>query len=87
MAVSIEGTVRDEGEEDGDGREVHVGEARVTVVPDAGMIDLFYTLDAVDRDLANVAEMLTVERPDLMPGAGMELGGDLLVLSSLWIAL
>jgi hypothetical protein len=54
-------------------------------VPDAGLIDLFDTLDAVDQELASVAEMLTIERPELMPEAGMELGGDLLVLSSLWI--
>lgn len=53
--------------------------------PDAGLMDLFDTLDAVDQQLANVAEMLTFERPDLMPNAGMELGGDLMVLSSLWI--
>lgn len=39
------------------------------------MIDLFMTLDAVDQGLANVAEMLTVERPDLTPNAGMDLGG------------
>lgn len=84
-SVAIDGLIWDEGEEDGDGREVHVGDARFTIVPDAGLIDLFYTLDAVDQELANVAEMLTTERPELMPNAGMELGGDLLVLSSLWI--
>jgi GNAT superfamily N-acetyltransferase len=83
--VSVDGMVWDEGEEDNDGREVHVGDARFSIVPDAGLIDLFMTLDAVDQELANVAEMLTVERPDLMPDAEMELGGDLLVLSSLWI--
>lgn len=46
---------------------------------------MFDTLEAGDQELANVAEMLTVERPDLLPAAGMELGGDLVVLSSLWI--
>lgn len=84
-SATIKGVIWDEGEEDGDGREVRVGDARFTIVPDAGLIDLFDTLDAVDQELANVAEMLTVERPDLMPEVGMELGGDLLVLSSLWI--
>lgn len=83
--VSIDASVWDEGEEDDDPREVHVGDAQFSIVPDAGMIDLFMTLDAVDQELANVAEMLTIERPDLMPNAGMNLGGDLLVLSSLWI--
>ncbi|MEV7132151.1 hypothetical protein AB0N24_04600 [Arthrobacter sp. NPDC093128] len=82
--VSVNATVWDE-DDDGDGEEVHVGDARFTIVPDAGDIELFLTLDAVDQELANVAEMLTVERPDLMPAAGMDLGGDLLVLSSLWI--
>ncbi|TSE15041.1 hypothetical protein B1A87_003035 [Arthrobacter sp. KBS0703] len=83
--VSVEATVWADDDEDTDGAEVHVGDARFSIVPDAGMIDLFMTLDAVDQDLANVAEMLTIERPDLMPNAGMDLGGDLLVLSSLWI--
>lgn len=83
--VSIDGLVWDEGEEDNDGRDVHIGDARFSIVPDAGMIDLFMTLDAVDQEMANVAEMLTVERPDLMPNAGMDLGGDLLILSSLWV--
>jgi GNAT superfamily N-acetyltransferase len=84
-SVSIEGLVWDSEDDDGDGREVHVGDARFSVVPDAGLIDLFMTLDAVDHELAGVAEMLTTERPDLLPNAAMELGGDLLVLSSLWI--
>ncbi|MET3921078.1 hypothetical protein [Arthrobacter sp. UYEF20] len=83
--VSIDGRGWAEGEEDNDGEDVHVGDARFSIVPDAGLIDLFDTLDAVDQELANVAEMLTIERPDLMPNAGMGLGGDLLVLSSLWI--
>ncbi|SDM03118.1 hypothetical protein [Arthrobacter sp. ok362] len=87
-SVAVDGTVWEQDEAGipiGDGEEVHVGDARFTVVPDAGLIDLFDTLDAVDQELANVAEMLTIERPDLMTSAGMELGGDLLVLSSLWI--
>lgn len=84
--VSVGGNARDAGEEDNDGEDVHVGDASFTLVPDAGLIDLFDTLDAVDQELANVASMLTIERPDLMPEAGMELGGDLLVLSSLWVA-
>lgn len=84
-SVSIQGRVWDEGDEDNDGRDVHVGDARFSIVPDAGTIDLFMTLDAVNQELAGVAEMLTNERPDLMPNAGMDLGGDLLVLSSLWV--
>lgn len=83
--VSINGMIWDGGEEGNDGREVHVGDARFSIVPNAGLIDLFSTLDAVDQELADVAEMLTVERPDLMATVGMELGGDLMVLSSLWI--
>lgn len=81
--VSVNATVRDD--EDGDGEEVHVGDAQCTIVPDAGDIELFLTLDAVNQELANVAEMLTIERPDLMPAACMDHGGDLLVLSCLWI--
>lgn len=87
-SVAVDGTVWEEDEAGihiGDGEEVHIGDARFAVVPDAGLIDLFDTLDAVDQELANVAEMLTTERPDLMLAAGMELGGDLLVLTSLWI--
>ena len=48
-----------------------VGKAYLTTVPDAGLIDLFDTLHADDQMLANVGEMLTVKRPDLMPNAGM----------------
>jgi hypothetical protein len=85
--VSIDAPAWAEGNGDDfeDERRVRVGKAHLTIVPDAGLIDLFDTLDAVDQQIANVAEMLTVERPDLMPNTGMELGGDLMVLSSLWI--
>lgn len=61
---------------------VHVGEAEFRVVPDAGTIDLLDTLDAVDQEMMSVAEMLVHERPDLFFAARMDLGGDLLVLSS-----
>lgn len=83
--VSIKGRIWDDGKDDNEGRKVHVGDARFTIVPDAGLINLFDTLNAVDQKLAKIAEMRTIDRPDLMPEAGMELGGDLLVLSSLWI--
>ena len=64
---------------------VHVGDAEFRVVPDAGMIDLLDTLDAVDQEMLGVAEMLVHERPDLFFAARMDLGGDLLVLSALSI--
>lgn len=84
--VSVEGTVYetdDEGFDIGDGEVVHVGDASVRIVPDAGMIDLLDTMDAVDSEMMGVAEMLFHERPDLLEE--LEGGGDLLVLSSLWI--
>jgi hypothetical protein len=34
------------------------------------LTDLFDTLNAVDQELAKIAEMLTIERPDLTPDAG-----------------
>lgn len=83
--ASISATVWDDEDHGGDGEEVHVGEAHFSIVPDAGEIDLFDTLDAVDQVLANVAEMLTTQRPDLLDAACLDLGGDLLVLSSLYI--
>lgn len=86
-AVSIDAPAWADGDSDDfeDDRRVLVGKAHLSIVPDAGLIDLFDTLDAVDQILGNVGEMLTVKRPDLMVSAGMELGGDLLVLHSLWI--
>lgn len=82
--VRVKGTVWDDDDDGGDGREVNVGEAKLYVVPDAGIIDLFLTLDAVNQEVANVAEMLTVKRHDLIDE--MALGGDLLILSSLRVA-
>lgn len=73
-----------EDDNDDEGKEVFVGEAQLYVVPDAGIIDLFPTLDAVSREVANVGEMLTINRPDLIDD--LALGGDLLVLSSLRIS-
>ncbi|ALV43367.1 hypothetical protein AU252_21170 [Pseudarthrobacter sulfonivorans] len=78
------GTVWDEDDDGGDGTEVTVGEAHLYLVPDAGIIDLFLTLDAVNQEVANVGEMLSLKRPDLIED--MALGGDLLILSSLWIS-
>lgn len=85
--VTIDAPAWAEGNSDDfeDDRRVQVGKAHLSIVPDAGLIDLFDTLDAVDQMLANVGEMLTTERPELMPNAGMELGGDLMVLHSIWI--
>ncbi|HET7139648.1 MAG TPA: hypothetical protein VFI36_05740 [Arthrobacter sp.] len=57
--------------------------ARVRAIPDAGAIDLLDTMDAVDSEVLGVAEMLFNERPDLVED--LEPGGDLLILSSLWI--
>ncbi|HAG59442.1 MAG TPA: hypothetical protein DCL83_09025 [Arthrobacter bacterium] len=84
--VKVKGTVWDDDDDDdgGDGKEVTVGEAQLYVVPDAGIIDLFFTLDAVNQEVANVAEMLTIKRHDLIDE--MALGGDLLILTSLRIA-
>lgn len=81
--VKVRGTVWDDEDDSGDGKEVTVGKAQLYVVPDAGIIDLFLTMDAVNQKMANIAEMLTIKRPDLLKE--MALGGDLLVLSSLEI--
>lgn len=82
-SVSVNGTDWDE-EKDDEGEDVHVGDAFFRIVPDAGTIDLLYTMDAVDSEMMSIAEMLAHERPDLME-SGMELGGDLLVLSSMTV--
>ena len=81
--VKVKGRVWDDGD-DGDGKEVTVGGAELYIVPDAGIIDLFLTLDAVNQEVAKVGEMLTVNRPDLIHE--MSLGGDLLILSWLKVA-
>ncbi|MGX9900792.1 hypothetical protein ACW0JT_14640 [Arthrobacter sp. SA17] len=73
-----------EDDNDDEGKEVSVGEANFYIVPDAGIIDLFLTLDAVSQEVAKVGEMLTINRPDLIED--MALGGDLMVLSSLRIS-
>jgi hypothetical protein len=39
----------------------------------------------VGQELANVAKMLTTGRPDALTAAGLERGGDVLILSSLYI--
>jgi GNAT superfamily N-acetyltransferase len=82
--VKVRGRVWDEQDDGGDGREVPVGEAELYIVPDAGIIDLFLTLDAVNQEVANAGEMLTINRPDLIDD--LSLGGDLLLLSWLKIA-
>lgn len=82
--VKVKGTLWDDEDDGGDGHEVSVGQAELYVVPDAGIIDLFMTLDAVNQQVASVAEMLTIKRPDLLEA--MALGGDLVILSSLQIA-
>ena len=63
-------------------QDVYVGEAFFRIVPDAGTIDLPGTMGAVDPEMLSVAQMLAHDRPDLL-ASGMDLGGDLLVLSSL----
>ncbi|SDS42447.1 hypothetical protein SAMN04489743_0042 [Pseudarthrobacter equi] len=82
--VSVNGRTWDGADDGGDGKEVRVGEAELYVVPDAGIIDLFLTLDAVNPDVAAVGEMLTINRPDLVKE--LALGGDLLILSKLHVA-
>lgn len=72
--------------DDSDGEEHNVGSAVVYTVPDAGRIDLFNTLGAVNQELASFGKVLGVLRPDLLDEAGMiEFGGDLMILSSLLI--
>jgi hypothetical protein len=82
-SVKAKGTVWDADDDGGDGTEVTVGKAHVYLIPDAGIIDLFLTLDAVNPEVANVGEMLSLKRPDLIED--MALGGDLLIVSSVWI--
>lgn len=80
--VTISGTVfKDDGQ---GGEEVPVGNAVVEVVPNAGKINLLLARDEPDRELANAAEMLTTERPDLVT-ENLEDGGDLMIVSSLEI--
>lgn len=80
--VTISGTVSNA---DGQGgEEVRVGNAVVEVVPNAGKINLLLARDEPDRELANAAEMLTAERPDLVT-ENLEDGGDLMIVSSLEI--
>ncbi|MDQ0864983.1 hypothetical protein [Arthrobacter globiformis] len=64
---------------------MHVGEANFRIIPDAGTIHLLDAMDAVDQEMMLLAEMLFHERPDLMHSAGMDLGGDLLLLSSMTV--
>ena len=56
----------------------------VQVVPKAGMINLFVTTDGADPDMAQIAEMLTAERPDLVTEY-LQDGGDLMIVSTLEI--
>lgn len=80
--VSVRGTVWHT-DDAGDGEDVPVGEASFRIIPDAGTIHLPDTMDAVDQEMMLLAEMLFHERPDLMHSAGMDLGGDLLILTSM----
>jgi hypothetical protein len=79
--VNISTVVSEDGKAD-EGEEKYVGEAVVDIVPDAGLIDLLDTLSAVDQELAGVAEMLIVKRPDLVD-FGLGIGGDLMWVSSI----
>jgi hypothetical protein len=82
--VSVRGMVWDD-KDGGDREYVHVGAASFRIVPDAGTIHLLDTMDAVDQEVMLLAEMLFHERPDLMHSAGMDVGGDLLLLSSMMV--
>jgi len=68
----------------GDWAEVRVGSALVYVVPKAGMVNLSHALGDGDQPLARVAEMLSVDRPDLITRY-LQDGGDLMIVSSLQI--
>ena len=78
----VTATVDADPDGDGDPEMRHAADATAYLVPDAGDIDLFGTLDAVNQELANMAEYLAFRRPDLL----IQLNGDrsdLLYLSSL----
>ncbi|NMR32330.1 hypothetical protein [Crystallibacter degradans] len=73
-------------DDEGDGEEHSIGSAVAHTVPDAGLINLFDTLDAVDQELASFGEVLGIMRPDVLEEAGMTVfGGDLLILSNVEI--
>jgi hypothetical protein len=78
VSVSAAGSI-DEGSAD---QAVHVGDAFFRIVPDAGTIDLPGPTGAVDPEMLSIAQMLAHDRPGVM-ASGMDLGGDLLVLTSL----
>lgn len=82
--VSVRGTIWPN-DDAGDGEDVTVGEASFRIIADAGTIHLPDTMDAVDQEMMLLAEMLFHERPDLMHSAGMDVGGDLLILSSMTV--
>lgn len=84
--VNVTASIFEDEYEDPD-EHVEVGEAFVSVIPHAGNIDLFWTLDAVDQEHADLAEMLTIKRPELLGEAGLHdgAGGDLMYVSSIFI--
>ena len=67
-----------------DGQEMEVGGAYLRIIPSAGDINLFMTMDAVDQEVTEFAEFLDFKRPDLMYGL-KSFGGDLMILSTLRI--
>lgn len=78
----VTATVDADPDGDGDPEMRHAADATAYLIPDAGDIDLFDTMDAVSQELANMAEYLAFRRPDLL----LQLDGDrsdLLYLSSL----
>ena len=83
-SVSVTGTEWADDDDESDGEDVHDGGAFVRIVPDAGGLDLLYTMDAVDSEMMGVAEMLAHERQDLT-ASSLKRGGDLLVLSSMTV--
>jgi GNAT superfamily N-acetyltransferase len=71
-------------DEDSDGEDMKVGHATVRIIPEAGCIDLFDTLDAVDQEMADFAEFLQFRHPEMLHELSA-FGGDLMILSSLEI--
>lgn len=72
-------------DDDSDGQEMEIGRAVVHVIPAAGDIDLFETLDAAGQEAAGFAEVLELH-PQVLEESGLGFfGGDLMILSTLEI--
>lgn len=77
----VTATVDSDPDGDGDPEMRHAADAVAYLIPAAGEIDLFDTLDAVSQELANMAEHLTIRRPDIVDQLESD-RTDLLYLSS-----